>query len=490
MRRLPVVALAVLSAIASVASCDLYGEDPPFDDDDAGARPRAVRPSRGVVTDDSGPEVIVLPCPDDAAPSVDATVPVADATVPESDASELDSGLDSGGDVESGPPTLPEACTPTADRPCVVSMALGEAHTCVRLSDGTARCWGKASDGALGIGAPAGTSVAIPTAVVGLTGATNIAAGQKHTCASLDDGSMKCWGIGTTGRLGSGANTASNVPVPVVAVDATAGGNLANVGPIALGQEHTCTAVLGVLTCWGRNNLGQLGIDNKVPAFTARPLVGKLTNVESLSLGSGFSCAVDGSKNLYCWGTNAKGQLGTDSTATVRLDAPAQVANVANVVQATTGTAHTCALFADRSVKCWGDNSDLQLGIAFDATNNPVPSTFTPTKVENLPTGIKQIAAGAKFTCALKDDGTVWCWGSNASNQLGGTQGSEQFPRIVDGVTGAVEIRTGAYHTCARIKDGSVKCWGQNGNLQVGGVSDGAGGTLPTVPTPTTVVWQ
>ncbi len=124
-------------------------------------------------------------------------------------------------------------------------------------------------------------------------------------------------------------------------------------------------------------------------------------------------------------------------------------------VQIAAGFTHTCALFDDGSVACWGTNTSGQLG---DGSLSP---TNKPVGVLGL-TDIVEIDAGLSHTCALNSSGEVFCWGKNEAGQLGvGTVINSATPMKVPGVAGAVSIATGYFHTCAAVSNGAaVSCWG------------------------------
>ncbi|HJL19834.1 MAG TPA: MopE-related protein [Sandaracinaceae bacterium LLY-WYZ-13_1] len=139
---------------------------------------------------------------------------------------------------------------PTADGPRVRHLAAGGSHACVVLDDGTVRCWGNGGDGRLGTGSD--TSSSVPVSVTGLTGAVEVAAGASHTCARTGTGEVWCWGQNSYGQLGDGTTTNRSAPVAVsLAHDAL---------EIAAGYAHTCARVTGErVFCWGRGLHGQLG---------------------------------------------------------------------------------------------------------------------------------------------------------------------------------------------------------------------------------------
>jgi alpha-tubulin suppressor-like RCC1 family protein len=140
----------------------------------------------------------------------------------------------------------------------VTAISAGNLHTCAALADGTARCWGANPDGRLGTGDTAGH--ATPTAVVGLTGVRGIAAGPTRSCATTAIGYAFCWGDNTGRSLGNGSNDASSAtPVPVYGISTAAG--------VAVGATSSCATLTdGTARCWGLNLNGQLGDGTEAPS--------------------------------------------------------------------------------------------------------------------------------------------------------------------------------------------------------------------------------
>jgi len=148
-------------------------------------------------------------------------------------------------------------------------------------------------------------------------------------------------------------------------------------------------------------------------------------------------------------------------------------ASALTVVHVAAGRAHACALLLDRTVRCWGNGLQGQLGIgAFPVTMSEallrIGSIPTPTKVSGLE-DVVQIACGGDHSCALRADGTVACWGSNAHGELGdGSMTSRVAPVHVNGLDSVTELSLGERHSCARLVNGTVRCFGSNTFGQLG----------------------
>lgn len=189
-----------------------------------------------------------------------------------------------------------------------------------------------------------------------------------------------------------------------------------------------------------------------------------------LATGATHACAAKTDGTVWCWGSNDSGELGSGSGSDTTAEAPTprQVGSLTGAAAVTTGSAHSCALLADATVKCWGQNIDGQLG---DGTGGLPPANvarLTPTLVSGL-TGVAEVSAGAFHTCARKTDGTVWCWGFNALGQLGdGTTTNRATPVQVGGLRGATAITAGGSHTCAIVAGGEARCWGAGNAGQLG----------------------
>jgi alpha-tubulin suppressor-like RCC1 family protein len=276
----------------------------------------------------------------------------------------------------------------------VKQISAGNDYSCAILDDDSVKCWGNDYSGRLGLGkyVPVDTmGDALPRVDLG-TGrtATAITTGFAHTCALLDDASVKCWGANLAGQLGIGSTWSLGDDARQMgdALPAVALGTGRTAKEVRAGLTSTCARLDdGSVKCWGANDYGQLGIGDRInrgddpsEMGDALPRVDLGTGRRALALVTGaysdHACAILDDSSTKCWGLNLSGQLGLGDT-TNRGDAAAQMGDAlapvalgARRVARTmgTGASHSCALLDDASVKCWGGNDRGQLGLG-DTTN-------------------------------------------------------------------------------------------------------------------------
>ncbi len=367
----------------------------------------------------------------------------------------------------------------------VDQVSVGGWHTCALASGGFVRCWGRGAEGQLGngtLGDANGVALS-PIRVVGLSGVEQLESGGSFTCALLGEGTVRCWGDGRAGQLGDGTFSIRSIPVAV--------GGLTNTLQLAAGWAHVCSLAFdGTVKCWGADGSGELGDGTTGDPNNVRlsPVaVQSITGATQVTAGGEHTCALIVDGTVKCWGADESGQLGDGSTGDAdnrRLTAVA-VSSVTNATQIAAGQRHTCALIADGTVKCWGNNTSGQIGDGTigDASNH----RLTPVTVVGI-TNAVQITAGVSNTCAQLLDGSIQCWGDNEYGQVG--DGSIFQPRLapvnVVGVTDGLNTETGYRHTCSLLKDHSLTCWGWDYFGQLG---DGTNGdAYSTRPTPVSVM--
>ncbi len=332
----------------------------------------------------------------------------------------------------------------------VTGIATGEGHTCVSVSNGKVTCWGKNEFGQIGNGLTG--SMALRTPVEEVMDARGITAGWAHTCALLESGDVKCWGYNKNGELGNGRTEDANRPVLVQGLAGKA-------VSLAAGDDHTC-AVLedGSVMCWGFNETGQLGDGTKGNQSLPVAVRGLAGRAVAVTAGWGHTCALLETGKVQCWGANGSGQLGGNSAAELSLS-PVTVYGLTRGVAAIAARGgHTCALRETGDVECWGSNKYGELGDGTAVTRN------SPVPVKELGSKVRSIAAGWNHTCATLETGKTMCWGWNYYGQLGdGSLTTHVTPVSVAGLPGSASLMSlGWRHSCAVIEPGLVKCWGAN----------------------------
>jgi len=351
----------------------------------------------------------------------------------------------------------------------VKQIVASDIHTCALLKTGSVLCWGDNTFKELGN--EIGGRSTLPVSVNGLTSKVmEVTAGYGHTCALLETGDVKCWGLNSYGQLGDGTKTNSKTPVTVT-------GLLGEATAISAGYSHTCALLKsGEIKCWGKNDKGQLGNGKTIDSNVPDSVTGLSNGVKSVKTSYYNTCVLLNTSEVKCWGLNGDGQLGNGTKTDSNL--PVGVVGLNGVTAITVGTQHACAALNTGEVKCWGSNFAGQLG-----SDKLVVYNWT-SSVPMIVLGVSKsiaISAGQLHTCALSDVGSIQCWGSNTLGQIGNgtTTGSNQFqngpgsavykPVAVIGLkSNVIAITTGGSYTCALLDTNEIQCWGANGKGQLG----------------------
>lgn len=376
------------------------------------------------------------------------------------------------GTKSSKPARLLGGSRDAATSPCVVEVALGLHHTCARKQDNTLWCWGSNDSGQVGDGTTELRLQPVQVAALG-SHVVGVSAGADHTCARMDDDSLRCWGYNYSGQVGDGSYLSRRSPVTV----ATLGNSVAQV---AAGQLHTCARKTdGTIWCWGNNYYGNIGDGSTHKAPIPVPVKDISGGAIDIAAGGNHTCArTGGIGSISCWGRNHLGQFGNNATSEIEPRAIWASAFEHDNVELATGFYHTCVRHGDGRMLCCGKNSQGELG--HGAAEN---FRLEPVEPQGIDGDVVQIATGFFHTCLRKSDGTAWCWGSNGTGQVG--DGTVETPRrkptrvmsLGDSVIG---IAANADRTCAIKADGSLWCWGSN---SAGEIGDGTvSGTPRTQP--------
>jgi len=290
------------------------------------------------------------------------------------------------------------------------------------------------------------------------TSQTPVAAGDAGSFVLLEDNTVRAWGAGEHGYLGTGVlkegflgeRSSSAVPTAVVGLNTVVG---------VSSYLHTMALLSnGTVQAWGWNRLAGLGNDSHEDSPVPIPISG-LSDVVSVCAGYGYSLALLADGSVKAWGYNSENQLGTGSSTD--LSPPKIVPGLERVAQIACSGSHGLALLPDGTVQVWGEGSRKELGL------NESPQ-HAPLTVSGL-TGVVSMSGGNHHNLALKADGTVWSWGENTSGQLGNGQETARgdLAQVLD-LKNVIAISSGEVHNLALLADGTVEAWGENGRGQLG----------------------
>jgi alpha-tubulin suppressor-like RCC1 family protein len=312
----------------------------------------------------------------------------------------------------------------------VRAIAMGDTSVCALRAD-RVFCWG--DDGAGQLGAATGTRYnphPVPVRPVQpIDGITQIDCGGEHCFALAGDGTVYAWGYNSVAQL-TEAGAAPGVYLPIVL------SALAGVRVIAAGRWHSCAAAAnGDVLCWGYNDFRQAGqaasqtcVDNNVPwpcILQPRKVAGVSDAVE-LALARDHGCARSRNGDVSCWGRGTWGQLGV-APATITTtcgDAGERCTETARLAftgaeRIAVGGPISCAMKAGR-VSCWGSDEEGQRGQGSSTSNTPFPTPVEVQQFGGIPlTSVVDLASSDTHCCALKQNGEVWCWGSDQQGAMG-----------------------------------------------------------------------
>jgi alpha-tubulin suppressor-like RCC1 family protein len=360
---------------------------------------------------------------------------------------------------------------------------------CALLRSGEVKCWGDNTDGALGAGSAKDISD-VPIKVKGLTGVRSLVSDRDGYengygfCAVSGGGRVKCWGSNTalisggiygSGLLGDGGDAASSsTPVAVK--------GLTGVKSLASDQAGYCALLRnGRAECWGDNDYNELG-DGKLGDLAGTdpsrqlssnvPVAVKgLSGAASLaSDGIGY-CALLRSGGAKCWGNDSFGELGdgakANAAANYGSDAAVGVKRLAGAVSIVSTDYGYCARLRTDGVKCWGYNTQDELGDGRSSTAQVYSDV--PVVVKGVAGATSVVGGddngftGSDYTyCALLKSHAAVCWGQNGYGELGdgGSESSSDVPVKVKGLTGAASLEVGTGSACAVLRSGGAECWG------------------------------
>ena len=394
----------------------------------------------------------------------------------------------------------------------------GGSHFLALAEDGSLWGWGANGNGALGDGTTTGRSLPARVRDHGedsyLFGVRGISlAGNYNSTALLEDGTVWAWGNNNFGQVGDGTTEDRRLPEQVVAPEGRGEFRLwpasdhdlvVRVVPPGAGETTpaagahtrdsgetvtiTATAAEGfVFQRWVGavddpfSESTTVTMDDDRIVFAHFLHEGAVADPR-VSAGGSHSAAVMEDGSVWAWGINGNSGVLGDGTTTHR-SVPVQVVGpggdgfLDGVTMVSAGPFyHTLALKEDGTVWAWGQNAYGQLGIGEFTANSRVPVQVKDASGEGHLGGVIMVSAGAYYSLAVKEDGSVWAWGRNNRGQLGdGTTESRALPvRVKDPLeegylTGIVKVLGGrSEHSLALAENGTVFAWGRNDSGQLG----------------------
>lgn len=341
-------------------------------------------------------------------------------------------------------------------------------------------CWGLNDQGQLGIGAVSAPSTQPYAVQPRISNPLSISVHGTDACAVNSTGtSVSCWGSNNNAELAidpSSGVTSSATPVTISGLPSS------GITAVSAANPAACALISSKVWCWGYDAHGEAGVSpTPSSGYVTTPTQvqtssGTLTGVTQIATGNA-SCALVGTPGtVWCWGYNGDGELGNGSTTDSSV--AVQVTGITNAVAISSGKTSACAILATGSVNCWGSNLWGQLG---NSSSGPYAGSSTPVTVSAITTAAQSassISVGANSACAVLASGALYCWGYDASGQLGngGSVPSTPYasssyataPTAVQTVSGSAltnvsAVSIGDLSACALTgasSGGNLWCWG------------------------------
>lgn len=389
------------------------------------------------------------------------------------------SGGPDGGSPSSGPSATPASASapaPSASAPAarsknplfgpVKEIAQGGENICVVLFDGQVRCVG---EWPLEYETPTTSGgknqyIYDPISVKDADGAHGLAIETTRGCGIMPDATVRCWGnTSASGNMWTGAKENELVAVMQAGID--------HVTQIALTWKENCALRDdGTVICWGP----RLTTMKRQPAPDP-PRVLALSGVKAIDGAHMHFCALLEAGTVSCWGDARGVELTGNGTAPIRDETPHAVPKLKDAVALSVGESHNCALTRGGKVLCWGTNGAGELGLGKPSDG------AEPTEIPGLDAIAVDASNGTAGTCAIRKDGSVACWGANYNCDIGDAhtgacqkvihnstfgQSESEFcaaPQTVamQGAFSPKSLSFSATTVCAKAAGGELRCWGR-----------------------------
>ncbi|MBL7543905.1 MAG: hypothetical protein JNL11_08815 [Bdellovibrionaceae bacterium] len=359
----------------------------------------------------------------------------------------------------------------------ITSLSVGSSHVCASLSNGTVRCWGSNSMSQLGDGGTTNSGTPITPSV---SNVVEVAAGYLNTCVILSNSSVQCWGANGYSSLANGVAGGTTLTPSLIKTDAST--TLTGIKKVIPGNSNLIVVTDTNIYMSGLNTRGQFFNFTTVSQNFMTALTG-LPAMKLVTLGGGGTvCGVKTSNGqIVCWGDSGHGQAGTSIISNFFGFRPINTGFFTNVSAVGLSDAHGCAVNSGLTY-CWGWAQAGRLGTG-NGANTVTPSVVKEnSNTTNLTTYSGSFGIGSLSQCEITTDNLVKCWGYNTYGQVGaGDTTSYNYARTVKinsttNLTDVIQISVGGHHVCALTGTRNVYCWGYNNFGQIG-----QGSTSPAV---------
>jgi alpha-tubulin suppressor-like RCC1 family protein len=333
-----------------------------------------------------------------------------------------------------------------------ISVDAGDGHGCATRY-GALYCWGKGSDGRLGLGDTEDRES--PTRVGTEGDWLSVATGVAHTCALKIDGSVWCFGSNSVGQLGQGTTDSSSLPLRV-----PLSGNVAH---LSSGANTACVVFeSGALYCWGRNWEGNIGLNDTHPGLDQLSPVrsGTFDDWRLTGTGDGHTCGVRGIGLLYGWGRNTAANLGLGQIDDQQRRSATRIGDGDDWLSVVSGQDSSCGLRVGGNLYCWGGNAFGNLGLG-DREQRLEPTQVVPGRAWT------RVAVDTFHACGIDAEDQLYCWGRGIEGQLGTADNDERLdPELIG--AGYAQVAVGRMFTCAVTLQDEIACTGENAVGQLG----------------------
>ena len=330
------------------------------------------------------------------------------------------------------------------------ALSLSEFHTC-GIDNGELYCWGADFYGQVGNGSGSTSNIEAPQKIGSSNSWSDITVGEAFSCG-IDAGELYCWGSDSSGEVGNGSGSTSNIESPQKI------GSSNTWSSVGAGNSHACGINNGELYCWGSDSIGQIGNGSVSTAKVEAPQrIGNSNKWSAVAGGELHTCGINNNE-LYCWGYNEHGQVGNGSL--IDFEIPQKISNSSSWILIEAGGYQSCAI-KNNDLYCWGKNNNGQLA------NSNYKAIEIPLRI-GTSNNWEVISSSQYHNCAT-NGGKAFCWGSGYSESLGNGSISNirSIPQLINNSNKWSAVSAGYNHSCG-INSGALYCWGDDVFGQVG----------------------